>query len=505
MLMTILLFSIILRSIWNFLLLQSNIKWLFDQEINEEIDKYPFINICIPALREQSVILDTIEYFSKFNYPKNRYKLFIITTKKEDFEKLESKTAKILNLKTSLNLKTIEEFKSKNLGILPQCALEKLYNLNNNVDIENFYNTYPTTKQLAESVMNEYNHFEIIEYPKNNTTATEQINYGLEYIYQKAEKNSWVAIYNADSRPNLNTLTKVIEKSISFEKKNSRKANIIQQSSLFTLNCNNLPASLEGFIAFAGGIYQTKFTLVHELFLFRTQSWSGTYSNKTFFQKLWNSQTSYCVGHGMFIRFDYFKNRGFYPSETLNEDLPFGFYTSVLGEPIIPLKILENSETPTTVRDLINQKTVWFNPYMEYLKCREKYIKENPNKDSLILNIITLKALFIGFIWFVQSFILLFPLILSIATKDLILFSGWYLAFSLYWFLPTLYILQYIKKLELNAGQIVTRLTFTKCFGVLFFGQLNALFDSVGPILCVIKFAKSKMFGNPIIKLKTER
>ena len=456
-LITLLIIATIVRSIYNFALLYNNTQWLLTSKDKSEIVEYPFVSICIPVLREQSVILETIEHFLKFNYPKDKFKLYIITTEKEDIDRQKHKKS---------------------------CQ---------------------TTKELIESNLFRYDNTKIIHYPNDNTTATEQINYGLSEIYNESGKSDWVAIYNADSRPNLDTLTLVVQKSIEFEDKHKTKANIIQQSSLFSLNCNSFSNSPKDFLAFAGGIWQTKFTLTHELFLFRTQSCQSIKPKNNFVQEIWNSQTSYCVGHGMFIRLEYFKSRNFYPTETLNEDLPFGFYTTILGEPIIPLEILENSETPASIKSLINQKTVWFSPYLQYLECRKKCIKDNPKVNRVILNTITVKALSLGLLWFFRSFALVLPLVYSIAMQNLNLFIFWYTSLSLYWLLPSLYILLNLKNLEQNSGKIVTKLTFLDYLGVLFFGQLNALLDSVGPILCVTKFIWAIINKQVVTKPKTER
>lgn len=111
--------------------------------------------------------------------------------------------------------------------------------------------------------------------------------------------------------------------------------------------------NINDYISAANALYRTKFTLSHELFLLRTQSFLTTKPSQTLFHKLYNSQFAYCVGHGMFIDFEYFKNRGFYPTEALNEVVPFGFYTSAENESIIPLQILENYETPHNIKSII--------------------------------------------------------------------------------------------------------------------------------------------------------
>lgn len=76
---------------------------------------------------------------------------------------------------------------------------------NNKKVLSNFYDQHPTTKQVAERLMSKYKFLNIINYSKFNQTATEQINFGLEQIYKNSKKGEWVAKYDADSRPNLDT------------------------------------------------------------------------------------------------------------------------------------------------------------------------------------------------------------------------------------------------------------------------------------------------------------
>ena len=451
-----LLIIIYLRSIWDTILLCSNITWLFKNN-NQKLADFtdvPFINIVIPVLREQNIILETVRHFEQIKYPKNKYKIYIITTEKESIEKSNLDKISSLIKDVSLN-QSLNYIKSKYLGLLSLELLEKMFNDYANKAIANLhdyileiYNHYPITKEILEKDIKHHPNTEIINYPNNNETATIQLNYGLEQIYQKSSKDSWVCVYNADSRPNLDTFQAVAQTKTKYEVNYKKSANIIQQSSLFTLNLSKIRNNLPGFLLQAGGLYQTRFTLIRELFLFRSQSFFSNVKSNKFFDFFFKTQSSYCVGHGMFINFDYFKSRNFYPVETLNEDVPFGYYTCVMNEPIIPLQLLENSDTPITISSLINQKTVWFNPFLELITCWKQATKQKKYISLALLNIFTMRFAILGIVWLLQSGVLIYPIIYFVITKSLIGIIFWIIALGIYWNLSILIIIQYLPRLK---------------------------------------------------------
>ena len=151
-----LLIIIYLRSIWDTILLCSNITWLFKNN-NQKLADFtdvPFINIVIPVLREQNIILETVRHFEQIKYPKNKYKIYIITTEKESIEKSNLDKISSLIKDVSLN-QSLNYIKSKYLGLLSLELLEKMFNDYANKAIANLhdyileiYNHYPITKEI---------------------------------------------------------------------------------------------------------------------------------------------------------------------------------------------------------------------------------------------------------------------------------------------------------------------------------------------------------------------
>jgi len=427
---------IFFRSLINLVKLFSNLAWLRKYKINSQklkSSKDNFI-ICIPMLREQKIVLKTIEYFSKLNYPKDKYKIYIVTTSRE--------------LKES----------DKN---------------------SNHQSTYELASVCASKVNKKLkmNLVEIVNYSGVGKLMSHQINYVIKMMAKRKENlKSIFAVYNADSRPNLNTLSAVSSTLRGYEKDMGIIPNIVQQSSLFTLNFNNFSNSPKGYVLRAAAIFQTKWTLIHELSRFRKQSLKAIKKSKGILSQLFDTQLSHCVGHGLFVRLSLL-SKEFLPTETLNEDLPFGYYQCCKREPILPFPMLENSEVPLSITSLINQKKVWFFPYLEYDKCQKRVVRLKRYKSLTEVYLLTLQGQLTGLIWLFQSAILFIPLMIAFYLQSILLLSIWTLGMFLYWFLPV---------------------------GIIYL-NLNFLESIAGTIMATYDFVTAKYFDKPVIKLKTER
>lgn len=504
---------IFLYSFLNFILLIWNLIWLLKDDefyFNKNLKEFA---ICIPVLREQRMIRQCLEYFSSLNYPKDKYKIFVVTTKKEDFERGKNRSdLKLLALDIfEYNLSKIEE------SYLHLFNLEKLKDITKNTkgkkysEILNYltwaYDTYPSTNDIAIKVSNELNKkynielVNVIHYPYDTGYMADQINYLIKYLNNGSivDLATFFAIYNIDSAPNRDTLREISKEITLFENKHSLKLNVVQQSSLFTKNLNKISGILRG-----AALLQTKWTLVHELSRLRKQSASVSFESKTYLQSFIRTKLGHCVGHGLFVRLDYFKDN-MLPTDTINEDLPYGFYQSVLKEPILPVKVLENSDSPESFRSLINQKKVWFWPYVEYFKCRNSIKLRVENINNVELNTLFVKAIFSGLVWFMQSLVFLLPLFVVIFYLDFTLLCLYLLSWVLYWTIPVSIILIYLPSLEGKASGKINSLSTENILDLTVNGFLTIFTHSIGPILCVIEFCKIKLFKTKYLKLKTER
>jgi len=474
--------------------------------------------ICIPVLREQEIIKSTIYYFSKLNYPKNKYQIIITSTEKESFDKQKNKTrmnSLAYDLSKNINANVILD---RYLGLFTHSQLIHLHKKYNGCkyklvlnELFKDYDKLPSTYELACRYAQEVNKkigldlIRVVNYPKVEGIMSHQINYALNEIKKEyISPSTFFAIYNADSRPNPDTLLFIAKKIQKLEHE-KKKPNIIQQSSLFTLNYNRFPRTLKGLILKTASIFQTKWTLVHELHRFKTHSKKVNIENRSLIDILANVRLSHCVGHGLFIRLSILQSINSIPIDTITEDLPFGFYKCCEGEAIYPIPILENSESPTTLDSLVNQKRVWFTPYLEYIKYRKKVLLENKFRKKLEVDFLTLQGIWTGFIWLVQSFVFLIPLILSILTLNFSFFVIWIFALALYWYIPVFIIYSNLKKLEAIAGRSITVLNHRDYLFISSFGLFIIFTHSFGPFLRTFDFIKEVIFDINFEKKKTER
>ncbi|MDD2378160.1 MAG: hypothetical protein PHE05_04965 [Bacilli bacterium] len=122
--------------------------------------KYPNIYVLLPALKEQPIVSETIDWFSKIKYQGN-IKYIIVTTEREEAE----------------------------------------YKKNNIKD--------KTTSMLVDEVLKQKKNdsFMHLHYPKTEGNKSSQLNYAVEQII-KTEKdldNTYISVFDFDSKPDLNT------------------------------------------------------------------------------------------------------------------------------------------------------------------------------------------------------------------------------------------------------------------------------------------------------------
>ena len=125
-----------------------------------KINKYKDIYVLLPALKEQKIVKQTVEHFSKVKYRGN-ISFIIITSEKED-----------------------EEYKR--------------------LDIKD-----KTTNALVDEEISKLGdeRFIHLHYPKTNGNKSSQLNYALDYISKKKvnQNNTYISVFDFDSEPDLNT------------------------------------------------------------------------------------------------------------------------------------------------------------------------------------------------------------------------------------------------------------------------------------------------------------
>lgn len=469
-------------------------------------------------LREQRVVEETIKYFAKMNYSKDQFKLYIVTTAKEAKQKADKE--QLLDSVSELLFKgvTLAELKERYLGLFSSDNLESLHASCSEEDfrtcideVKKFYYATPSTYDLAiktAELVNKVAHanvVNIINYPNVKGEMADQINYCANKVNDILElKDSIFVVYNADSRPNLDTLRFVDQEIFNYKKVNGRVPNIVQQSALFTLNYDKHDTGVRGSFLRAAALFQTKWTLIHELTRFRTQSVSVLKEDKNILQAILHTKLAHCVGHGLFVRLSVFVKRGL-PTDTVTEDLQFGFLQCCKGEQILPIPLLENAESPETIASYFNQKKVWFWPYFMYLKLRKKALENKEYRSKAEVDVLTVSGISTGIIWLLQSAIFIIPLIISILLGDVHLVLLWVAGYFIYWIIPIAIIYLNLNQLEKYSANHLSKLSLFDFLKVSIAGLPLIFTYSLGPINCLRSFLNIKFNSGSLVKIKTER
>lgn len=125
-----------------------------------QVKKYKNIYVLLPALREQKIVSETIEWFKNIKY-KGNIKYIIVTTEREEYEN----------------------------------------EINHITEI--------TTSQLVNKRLNEIKdpRFMHIHYPKTKGNKSSQMNYAIDEILktEKDLENTYISVFDFDSKPENNT------------------------------------------------------------------------------------------------------------------------------------------------------------------------------------------------------------------------------------------------------------------------------------------------------------
>lgn len=453
--------------------------------------------IIIPVLREQEIISQTFKNFAAI---KGNYSLIFITTQKEDIDAVEIKKKLVKIRSNLLSQVSLDGFQELTTGIFTRSESKKLFdnlcgigNLNRKWDIVlDTYNNKEHTRDIIKKLIEENNHVNvhIWDYPHQTGAMAHQLNYICQKIIKTNDPSkTFVLIYNADSQVSDDLI-------LSIEKFHSlyHNANVVQQSSLFFTNFNFFQKTFTGKMLKSIALLQSRWTLTHELPRIISQS-------KTLCGNL--TEGSHVVGHGLCIRLDCLKKVGMFPTSYINEDMPLGYLLRLNGERIFPFPILENSESPNTIKSMFTQYRTWFYGVMYYPLYMYQALK---NKAYSRLKIILwgIKYTIRAIIWLLSSFVWLFLLmypffshrydLLLIAVSIFVIYaplSFFILKTLVNRHLDTVFNRRY-KRIEVDMQ------TYLLSF-------VAYLTHSLGPVFALYDYFKKLISGNQIVKNKTER
>ena len=369
--------------------------------------------IAIPVLREQNCIEDTIKHFNKIvkDIP-----LVLITTRKEIKENLT-------------NEKTTQDI-------------------------------------IEEKIIGKYKNVYWIDYPYTTGYMADQLNYMLENLEtifnRKIDLNkTYLALYNADSRPNEKTFEEISQK--------IENNIIIQQYSYCLYNYERIKGIPRGF-----AIYQSNFELKTGLI-------------NTFLKS--NILYTHVVGHGLIINMKLLKTFGNFNSEFWCEDIYLGLQLKFNNIKITPLLTLENMETPDKLNKIIKQNSVWFKTTIQFWKIYKDIVKKGQAKNKIggLIGIINEFRCAINWIGF--PIILLISIIICISIKNYVLLSSIIVSYALYVIINIIITIHIINKLDDKKYKVT--------LGLIIDVLIATSISNVGPLYSII-FNKKE-------KYKTER
>lgn len=369
--------------------------------------------IAIPVLREQNCIENTIKYFNEIikDIP-----IILITTQKEIKENLT-------------NEKTTQDI-------------------------------------IKEKIITKYKNVYWIDYPYTTGYMSDQLNYMLENLENIFNRKidldkTYLALYNADSRPNKNTFEEINQK--------IENNDVVQQYSYCMQNYEKLKGILKGF-----SIYQSNFELKTGLI-------------NSFFKS--NILYTHVVGHGLIINMKLLKELGNFNTEFWCEDIYLGMQLKCNNIKIIPLLTLENMETPDKLVKIIKQNSVWFRTTSQFWNIYKDIVKRRQEKNKIngLLGVINEFRCAINWISF--PIVWLVSIIISIIIKNYVLLFLIIVSYVLYIMVNTICTINIINKLEDKKYKV----TLTLIINVL----IATTISNIGPFYSVI-FNKKE-------KYKTER
>lgn len=409
----IIIFLLLAYTVFFYIRTKIFIKKLAKQENDIKANNKQII-IAIPVLREQNCICSTVKYFKSIikDIP-----IVLITTQKE--------------IKENIN------------------------------------NEETTQDIIKEKILNKYNNVYWIDYPYKKGYMADQLNYmldNLDKIFDKKIdlKNTYLALYNADSRPGKNTFEE-IEKNLKDENK------VIQQYSYCMENYDKLSYILKGF-----AIYQSNFEIKTGLI-------------NSFFKS--NLLYTHIVGHGLIIELETLKRLGNFNTTFWCEDIYLGLQLKFNDIKITPLLTLENIETPDTLKKLTNQNSVWFKTTSQFAKIYKDILKRGQAKNKLKGIVGVFNECRCAINWLGLPIMLLILIISSILIEEyiftLLVFASYYMYIAVNT-ITTIKIINLLddKEYKVNLNMIISVLLATSI-------------SNIGPIDSIIR--------NKTEKYKTER
>lgn len=455
------------------------------------------LHICIPCLREQSIIEKTLDSLLKAtDQIQDNIKIYVVTTEKENYDKSRYKTHihrftnELMSGVSTEKLNVKYDFLFSSEEIIKIKAFISLHNSMNHNQIEKYvmtcFDQKPSTYSVVKKYINSHPtvNITLLNYPNHICSMASQLNYCYHWILENAKVGGrdFFMVYNADCQPNPNTFKLLFNKIVQ-----NKDVKVFQLLRAYTLNYS-MYVGFKGLFLKASALYQTRWSFGYEYPMY--ERYLKKYTQKS-------KKSYYMIGHGMTFSLELLKSiNGFHETTNL-EDLYAGYVLSYLREPVIAIPALENTLNPSSIKSWAKQKLVWF-AGMYDVSNYPTYISQNVSDpiNKRWSSILRFKFFFRDTLpWLLgPTCILLFIVFSLIACK--IIFSIGILLILINSVFCAVYLSHQLK--ELNA---IPKSDRTNAVGLVIGVLIYSLFRNLPSMYYVI----SRMFNKSIEKFKTER
>lgn len=380
--------------------------------------------ILVPCWKEQKIIQDTLEHFSKFRKSPYVSKVLILTS-------LGEQTA------SGANASTFD---------LAQAYVQRMH--------------------LGDFI-------EVIGCPAELIGKPQKINYGMQRILGGGDsaKKQYFCIYDADSRPSID----VIEIVVSCMRNTGTYADIYQQVSSYCNNLNSIKG-LGKLYSIADAIAQTHWALGFEYSLYSEYSLCA--------KKGLLTPPFYLIGHGCFLSLDYYCRIGKIPEINHCDDAALGFLSGLMRAKLQVLPVLDTCDVAPTSFSSIMQSRSWYKGAAQYRKNLIYFMKQyNISVSKIQVGYWVCRETLRNFFWGWRAPLLFLTLILGLFLNSPYLPLGVLAAVIMFVELPYFSTLIVMKKLhgvdfslkpiEIIAGAVIALVVFCgRCVGP-FIGSLD--------------------------------
>jgi len=288
-------------------------------------------------LHEQAVVRDSIEWFLDLDYPRDLFRICLVTTAQETCD------------------------------------------------------TGETTAEMVERLFKNDLGGRMLHLHVGGKNKATQLNRALELLRDELHfiglENSLIGVYDADSRPDKGVLREVDR-----ERNVHPEAVAFQQPAAYFNNLSELPGGIWGAYLRSRPLYNLRFCLFRELPAYFRSRWIGR--NRVV--RLLAASPNHFLGHGEFIRASFLAGPNPFPEPSADTSL--GTRLSLQGFQIAPLRTFDTAETPRKVRTLFWQGIVWHQGGALIFRDLRDSLKDGVRIRGWHLSLV-LKRLLENYIW----------------------------------------------------------------------------------------------------------